>query len=277
MVDGVPVLIHEANSLFTVADFAAGRATTFQPPSRLRRLLGRAVPSLSKNHRAAANYARLAKMLKAEAPQPRVLVLGGSILGQGMEVLADDPAITLAETDVAWGPRTALIADAHDIPFADGTFDGVIAQAVLEHVVDPARCVAEMCRVLRPGGLVYAETPFMQQVHMGRYDFARYTPLGHRRLFRQFEEIASGASSGPGMALAWAWQYWLTSWARRKAFRALLAAAAGWTAWPLKYLDRWLLERPGAYDAASATYFLGRKSERTLSDRELIGLYRGAL
>jgi hypothetical protein len=43
----------------------------------------------------------------------------------------------------------------------------------------------------------------------------------------------------------------------------------------LKYLDRLLIDRPGAQDGQSGTYFLGRRSEATLSDRDLIKLYRG--
>ncbi len=84
----------------------------------------------------------------------------------------------------------------------DESFDGVICQAVLEHVLDPYRCVEEIHRVLRPNGLVYAETPFMQQVHGGTHDFTRFTHLGHRRLFRKFAEVDSGVVCGPGMALA---------------------------------------------------------------------------
>ena len=44
-----------------------------------------------------------------------------------------------------------------------------------------------------------------------RYDFTRFTHLGHRRLFRRFEEIESGAVCGPGMTLAWSYTYFLTS------------------------------------------------------------------
>ncbi|MCA9227746.1 MAG: hypothetical protein KDA47_19130, partial [Planctomycetales bacterium] len=43
----------------------------------------------------------------------------------------------------------------------------------------------------------------------------------------------------------------------------------------LKYWDRLLARRPAACDAASAFYFLGRKSNRTFSDRELIDSYVG--
>ena len=197
-------------------------------------------------------------------------------MGQGMESLTANPAIELVETDVLNGPRTMMICDAHQIPFADGVFDGVIAQAVLEHVVDPWRCAEEIHRVLRPGGLVYSEIPFIQQVHGGRYDFTRFTHLGHRRLFRKFDEIESGAMCGPGMALAWSYQYFLLSFGARGFTRTLLRFAAGVTSFFLKYCDGWLIGKPAALDAASGTFFIGRKGERVLSDRELLKLYRGA-
>ncbi|MEZ5361501.1 MAG: class I SAM-dependent methyltransferase [Bryobacterales bacterium] len=68
-----------------------------------------------------------------------------------------------------------MLCDAQRIPFADATFDAVVAQAMLEHVADPVRAVGEIWRVLKPG-LVYSETPFLQQVHAGPYDFTRYAP-----------------------------------------------------------------------------------------------------
>ena len=52
--------------------------------------------------------------------------------------------------------------------------------------------------MLKDDGLVYAETPFLQQVHGGPYDFTRFTHLGHRRLFRKFIELESGATAGAG-------------------------------------------------------------------------------
>ena len=81
---------------------------------------------------------------------------------------------------------------------ADDSCDAVVVQAVLEHVLDPQVVVDEINRVLKPGGLVYAETPFMQQVHAGRYDFSRYSDAGHRWLFRQFEEVDRGLSAALG-------------------------------------------------------------------------------
>jgi SAM-dependent methyltransferase len=151
----------------------------------------------------------------------------------------------------------------------------VIVQAVLEHVVDPYRCVREVHRVLKTGGLVYAETPFMQQVHGRQFDFTRFTLLGHRRLFREFEELDSGAACGPGMALAWSFQYFLLSFSTTRSVRVVLRGVSSFATFFLKYFDRFLIDRPGALDAASGFYFLGRRCERSLSDKELITLYRG--
>ena len=276
VVDGVPVLLNEQNSVFRTADFLARHSTTIDlERSRARNALGRLIPSISANIKARRNYEAFARLLLGQSAAPRVLVVGGSILGEGIESLVRSRSLELVETDVSFGPRTMLICDAHDIPLEDESFDGAIVQAVLEHVVDPYRCVGEIHRVLKRDGLVYAETPFMQQVHMGRYDFTRFTHLGHRRLFRAFDEIESGALCGPGMALAWAYQYFLWSFTESHIGGLLARAFARATAFFLKYFDYYLIDKAGALDAASAYYFLGRKAGRTLTDRELVGLYRG--
>jgi hypothetical protein len=135
--------------------------------------------------------------------------------------------------------------------------------------------VEEIHRVLKKQGLVYAETPFMQQVHMGRYDFTRFTYLGHRRLFREFEEIDSGATAGPGTVLAWSYKYFLLSFASSKALTRLIMIFAHLTSFYLKYFDYYLIHKAGTLDAASGFYFMGRKGGQALSDRDLIKLYRG--
>lgn len=278
IIHGIPVLIDESKSIFDIADFVERSETTFRTSDRLLKDTFKGVmPRIGHNIHAARNYLRFAKEVLAGSPRALVLVVGGGMLGKGMESLIDNPAIELVETDVALGPRTALIGDSHDIPFVDRSFDGVIVQAVLEHVLDPQRCVAEIHRVLKDNGIVYGETPFMQQVHMGPYDFTRFTHLGHRRLFRHFEELDSGASNGPGMALAWAWQYFLLSFTTRPFLRALLRGFAALTAFPLKYFDYFLIDRPSALDAASGMFFLGRKSGEEFPDRALVRSYRGAM
>ena len=90
------------------------------------------------------------------------------------------------------------------------------------------------------------------------------------------DELASGACCGPGMALAWSLQYFMLSFTTDQRLRVLLKGLSRVLFFPLKYVDHFLIEKPGALDAASAYYFLGRKCERLLSDREVLDLYRGA-
>lgn len=278
IVNKVPILINDNHSVFSIRDYMSRSRTTINTDKIqwLKRLHHTLIPQIGLNLSAKKNYKRFKEALTASlSRQPNVLILGGSELGAGVESIAYDGSVNLVETDVTFGSRTAIICDAHDIPFEKETFDGVVIQAVLEHVVDPYRCVEELYRVLKPQGIVYAETPFMQQVHMGRFDFTRFTHLGHRRLFRHFSEIDSGASGGVGMALAWSYKYFLLSFSKTHYIRSLLADFAHFTSFHLKYLDYFLVKNPGTFDAASGYYFIGKKADAVLTDKELLMQYKG--
>jgi SAM-dependent methyltransferase len=222
-----------------------------------------------RNRVAAANIDRL--LAEARGNSPLVLVVGGGTMGNGTEALYATERVRLIGFDVYRSPLTQFVADAHQIPLIDDCVDAVVIQAVLEHVLDPIKVVAEIARVLSPGGVVYAETPFLQQVHAGPYDFVRYTGSGHRYLFRAFEEIAAGPVAGPGTALAWSVDH-LT----RGLTRSELAGkvARGLVFW-LRYLDA-LVPHAYAMDSASAYYFLGRLDDRRLEPGEIVDYYRGA-
>jgi SAM-dependent methyltransferase len=276
VINGIPILINEEKSVFRIQDYQEFKETTFKlSESKIESLAKKLLPSISLNIKAKENYKKLSSLLKKNFSQPMVLVIGGSIAGEGMESILNDPEIRFIEGDVTFGTRTQIIFDAHSTPFPDKYFDCVIIQAVLEHVVDPFRCVEEIHRVLKKNGLVYAETPFIVQVHMGKYDFHRFTHLGHRRLFRNFEEIDSGVVCGPGMALAWSYSYFIFSFFNSKKIRKLLIPFTRLTSFFLKYFDYLLMDKPGAFDAAAGFYFMGRKSDSPLDDRELLKLYKG--
>lgn len=269
IVEGVPIMLPR-DSLFSTP------CARTSPARGLKSTVRACLPPATVSIGSAKRYAEFARLLRTRNDRPRVLVIGGGRLGDGMDALVRSSALELVETDVYMGPRTSVVCDAHQLPFADRSFDGVVAQAVLEHVVDPTRVIAEAIRVLRPGGLAYTEIPFMQQVHEGAYDFTRFTLTGHRRLLRQFEELDAGVLSGPATALAWSVRYFLRSLPRRSSLaRAALDVLArivlGW----LPQLDRLLVTRPSAEDAASSTYFLGRLLPAPLSDGAIIASYAG--
>ncbi len=51
-------------------------------------------------------------------------------------------------------------ADAKALPFGDAAFDVVFSNTILHHIPDPARLLAEACRVLRPGGVLLVRDLF---------------------------------------------------------------------------------------------------------------------
>jgi SAM-dependent methyltransferase len=53
----------------------------------------------------------------------------------------------------------AVRGSAYELPFADGSFDKVIAAEVLEHLPEDARAMRELARVLKPGGSIAVTVP----------------------------------------------------------------------------------------------------------------------
>lgn len=222
-----------------------------------------------RNRVAAANVDRLLSLLPGA--DPLVLVVGGATMGNGVEALYAAPRPRIIAFDIAPTPLVQFVADAHRIPLPDASIDAVVVQAVLEHVLHPELAVREIHRVLRPNGLVYAETPFLQPVHAGPYDFIRYTSSGHRYLFRAFEEIAAGPVAGPGTQLLTSIDHLIRGLARSELAGKLARGAFTF----LRGLDR-LVPTAFAMDNASAYYFLGRRSDRELPAGDIVRYYRGA-
>jgi SAM-dependent methyltransferase len=82
-------------------------------------------------------------------------------------------------------PYIDVLATNQALPFRDGAFDAVFTLNVLEHVNDPWQSAAEIMRVLRPGGLVYAVVPFLQPLHGYPDHFYNMTLRGLEETFRR--------------------------------------------------------------------------------------------
>lgn len=93
--------------------------------------------------------------------------------------------------------------------------------------------------------------------------------MGHRRLFNRFQEVESGAMCGTGMALAWAYEYFLVSLTNSTTIGKIARILARLTGFRLKYFDYFTINNPTTLDGASGYYFMGKKSDSFIEDTEL--------
>ena len=108
----------------------------------------------------------------AEAVPRRVLEVGGGegelaerIRGElGAEVIAIDQSERMVEIQRSKG-IDARVGDVEELPFADGEFDVVVAAWMLYHVSDLDRSLADIARVLKPGGHLVAVTNATDHLH----------------------------------------------------------------------------------------------------------------
>jgi len=200
----------------------------------------------------------------------RLLIIGGGNIGTGIKKIYEDKSLQIISTDVYPSDNIQFISDAHNLPLKNETIDGVVIQAVLEHVVDPNKVVKEIFRVLKKNGIVYAETPFMQQTHEEPYDFQRYTELGHRFLFKSFEEIYRGTNGGPGLSLYWSIKSFIYSLINNK----ILSEIISFPLIILSYID-FLIPEKRKIKSANGFIFIGKKSENKINKKNLPKIYLG--
>ena len=267
-----PILLRSDNDLFAIAAYLQAKPDTRSGPQGWARW----VPSPSVNLASIRVLNQLRSKLDTAGPGTILVVGGGRQRAWLDPLLRAVQAHQVVYSDIDSGADVDLFCDAHDLPFVDGAFDAVVTTAVLEHVLYPERVAAEITRVLKPGGLLYSELPFMQQVHEGAYDFTRYTLSGHRRLFNQFAELDAGLVAGPATAFVWALENLVLAFVAQSSLRKLAKLAvrvgAGW----LKYLDYALAHKPQSMDGASCTYFYGSKALVRVADADIIVRYVGA-
>lgn len=163
--------------------------------------------------------------------------------------------------DIAYYPNIDIVADAHELPFKDGSLDGVIIKNVFEHLRDPAKVRDELRRVVKKGGRIYAKVPFMQPFHAVPDDYQRYSINGLKEFFKDFKVVDEGISVGPSSALAWFLREYLAilfSFNSKKAYRIGRSVFAYFTA-PIKYFDAFFRKRKEAHRLASAFYLILEK------------------
>ena len=164
--------------------------------------------------------------------------------------------------DIFNSGSTHVIASALALPFPNSIADLVILQGVLEHVEDADATLKECVRALKPGGLFYAEMPFLQPYHESPIDLRRNTRPGLTKFCRPLIEVESGIHIGPASTV---------TWILRELMAGLLSGGdptlyprinslVGWVMFPLKYADYFLERAPHLHRVASSYYYIGRKA-----------------
>ena len=160
--------------------------------------------------------------------------------------------------------NTDLVTDIHKMAVKDESVDCIFCTGVFEHIACPEKALEEFSRILKPGGIVHLEVPFMQPFHADPVDYYRWTLDGFK-LFcsRQgFEELVSGSHLGPASAMNAIiiafWQSWFTNRYLRKGVDVILS----FLLFPFKYLDIFLCGRD--HNLSSAVFFVGRKQSASL-------------
>jgi SAM-dependent methyltransferase len=109
------------------------------------------------------------------------------------------------EVEAAIFRHTDAVIDAHRLPFADETYDAVIALNAFEHYRDPRRVATEIFRILRPAGRLLVRTAFLQPQHEAPWHFYNCTRIGLQTWLDGFEcdTLHVSDNFAPNHAISW--------------------------------------------------------------------------
>jgi SAM-dependent methyltransferase len=169
----------------------------------------------------------------------------------------------LVDVDLVYNPHLDCCARAESLPFCDGCFSLIVTHNTLEHVQGLSSAIKEMYRVLRKGGKVYCQVPFVIGYHPGPSDFWRFTREGIREMFEQagFIHEETGVSVGPCVGfyfIAVEFGAVLASRVMPSLYRPVKGVMA-FLLYPIKLLDPLMLEAAQVDRIPSAYFVVVRK------------------
>jgi ubiquinone/menaquinone biosynthesis C-methylase UbiE len=128
-----------------------------------------------------------------------------------------------------------IVSDIISIPVPDASFDAILCVEVFEHLVEPARAIAEFARILRPGGMLILTAPFCSLTHFAPHYFANgYSRYWYERVLPEhgfaieelkingnyFEYLSQELRRLPEVMEMWTSKEWLAN--EKIAWRTLL-------------------------------------------------------
>lgn len=120
--------------------------------------------------------------------------------GAGFNGQYHNDVVNLEIADYA---TTDVLGICERLPFKDNSFGGIISVAVLEHLKDPFKAAEELLRVLKPGGFLFVDVPFLQPFHGYPSHYYNMTSEGVKNLFGDRIEIENMSFHNPFDLFPW--------------------------------------------------------------------------
>ena len=88
-----------------------------------------------------------------------------------------------------FSPIVDVKADIVDLPFEDNSFDVIICNHVLEHIVDDRKAMSELYRVMKSGGWGIVQVPMKNSLEKTYEDFTITDPKERQKHFGQYDHV----------------------------------------------------------------------------------------
>lgn len=160
-----------------------------------------------------SGYDEICRQLIREFPD-------GLILDNGCGLRKYSPHANVINFEIVEYATTDVVGIGEKLPFQSNAFDAVFSFAVLEHVKNPFECAQEIIRVLKPGGTLYIQVPFLQPFHGYPDHYYNMTSSGLKNLFAEDLNIIECGVQDAGAPI------WCLSWFLNSYIRGLPASIA---------------------------------------------------
>jgi SAM-dependent methyltransferase len=257
MVDGVAILLPDAGAADAyLAEEGGAMASEYRQERGVVAVRRRLDGWINRRHTRPPALADALRQVVWEQDEGAIVLS----IGGGPDRWADH----ITNLNIDRFPNVDVVGDAYALPYADGSVDSILCWAVIEHLEFPERAVAEMHRVLKPGGLALLNTPFLQAFHAYPNHFQNLTVVGQDRMLERagFVVKASGAH-GATFALIDLCSVYVRSLLPGRVLPGLIARILRLLAVITAPLDRRLAQHPNGHVIASNVFSLAERATRS--------------